>query len=68
MITSLLADELFMVWLAAATMVVGVVSTVLAMLGAHTLTEKVRTILTWIGVVSILLFTVVLVFNVTHFK
>lgn len=68
MITSLLEDELFMVWLAAATMVVGVVSTVLAMLGAHTLTEKVRTILTWIGVVSILLFTVVLVFNVTHFK
>lgn len=68
MITSLLADELFMVWLAAATMVVGVVSTVLAMLGAHTLTEKVRTILTWIGVISIVLFAAVLLFNVTHFK
>lgn len=68
MITSLLEDELFMIWLGIATMVVGVVSTVLAVLGAHTLTEKVRTILTWIGVVSILLFTVVLVFNVTHFK
>ena len=68
MITSLLDDALFMTWLGIATMVVGVVSTVLATLGVHTLTEKVRTILTWIGVVSILLFTVVLVFNVTHFK
>lgn len=68
MITSLLADELFMVWLAAATMVVGVVSTVLAMLGVHTLTEKVRAILTWIGVISIALFVAVLLFNVTHFK
>lgn len=68
MITSLLADELFMVWLAAATMVVGVVSTVLAMLGVHTLTEKVRTILTWIGVISIVLFVCALCFNVTHFK
>ena len=68
MITSLLADELFMVWLATATMVVGIVSTVLAMLGTHTLTEKVRTILTWIGVISIVLFAAVLLFNVTHFK
>ena len=68
MITSLLADELFMVWLAATTIVVGVVSTVLAMLGTHTLTERVRTILTWIGVISIVLFAAVLSFNVTHFK
>ena len=68
MITSLLADELFMVWLGIATMVVGVVSTVLAMLGVHTLTEKVRTILTWIGTISIVLFAAVLCFNVTHFK
>lgn len=68
MITSLLENELFMIWLGIATMVVGVVSTVLAILGVHTLTEKVRVILTWIGAVSILLFTVVLVFNVTHFK
>ena len=68
MITSLLEDELFMVWLGAATMVVGVVSTVLAMLGVHTLTEKVRVILTWIGVISIALFVCVLCFNVTHFK
>lgn len=68
MITSLLADELFMVWLGIATMVIGVVSLVLAMLGVHTLTEKVRMRLTWIGSVSILLFTAVLVYNVTHFK
>lgn len=68
MITSLLADELFMVWLGIATMVIGVVSLVLAMLGVHTLTEKVRTRLTWIGVISIVLFAAVLLFNVTHFK
>ena len=68
MITSLLEDELFMIMLGITTMILGVGSTVLAMLGVHTLTEKVRTILTWIGTVSILLFTVVLVFNVTHFK
>lgn len=68
MITSLLADELFMVWLAAATMVVVVVSTVLAMLGVNILLQRVRTILTWIGVISIVLFAAVLSFNVTHFK
>lgn len=68
MITSLLDDALFMTWLGIATMVVGVVSTVLAMLGTHTLTERVRTILTWIGVISIVLFAAVLSFNVTHFK
>ena len=68
MITSLLADELFMAWLGIATMVIGVVSLVLAMLGVHTLTEKVRTCLTWIGSVSTLLFTAVLVYNVTRFK
>ena len=68
MITSLLEDELFMVMFGITTLVVGVVSIVLAMLGVHTLTEKVRVILTWIGVVSTLLFAVVLVFNVTHFK
>lgn len=68
MITSLLENELFMVCLGFTTLVVGVVSTVLAMLGVHTLTEKVRTILTWIGVISIVLFTAVLFFLVTHFK
>ena len=68
MITSLLADELFMVWLGAATMVVGVVSTVLAIHGVRYFTEKVRTRLTWIGVISIVLFVCVLCFNVTHFK
>ena len=68
MITSLLADELFMVWLGIATMVVGVVSLVLAIHGVHYFTEKVRAILTWIGVISIVLFITVLVFNVTHFK
>ena len=68
MITSLLDDALFMTWLGIATMVVGVVSTVLAIHGVHTLTEKVRTVLAWIGVISIVLFIAVLVFNVTHFK
>ena len=68
MITSLLDDALFMTWLGIATMVVGVVSTVLAIHGVHTLTEKVRTVLTWIGSISTLLFAVVLVFIVTHFK
>lgn len=68
MITSLLADELFMVWLGIATMIVGVVSLVLAMHSKHYFTEKVRTRLTWIGSVSILLFTAVLAYNVTHFK
>lgn len=68
MITSLLVDELFMVWLGIATMVVGVVSLVLAMHSKHYFTEKVRTILTWVGVISIVLFAVVLCFNVTHFK
>lgn len=68
MITSLLADELFMVWLGIATMIVGVVSLVLAIHGVHYFTEKVRTRLTWIGSVSILLFTAVFVYNVTHFK
>lgn len=68
MITSLLEDELFMIMLGITTMILGVGSTVLAMLGVHTLTEKVRAILTWIGVISTLLFAVVLVFIVTHFK
>lgn len=68
MITSLLADELFMIWLGIATMVVGVVSLVLAIHSKHYFTEKVRTILTWIGAVSILLFAAILAFNVTHFK
>ena len=68
MITSLLADELFMVWLGIVTMVVGVVSTVLAIHGVHYFTEKVRTRLAWLGAVSILLFTAVLAYNVTHFK
>ena len=66
MITSLLADELFMVWLGAATMVVGVVSKGFSMLGLHTNKDKVRTILSWIWV--IVLFVCVLFFNVTHFK
>lgn len=68
MITSLLEDELFMIMLGITTMILGVGSTVLAMLGVHTLTEKVRAILTWIGVISTLLFAAVLVFIVTHFK
>lgn len=68
MITSLLADELFMILLGITTMILGVGSTVLSILGVHTLTNRIRTILTWIGSVSILLFTAVLVFNVTHFK
>lgn len=68
MITSLLEDELFMIMLGITTMILGVGSTVLAMLGVHTLTEKVRTILTWIGVISIVLFVCALCFNVTHFK
>lgn len=68
MISSLLADELFMVWLGIATMVVGVISLVLAIHSKHYFTEKVRTRLAWIGSVSILLFTAVLVYNVTHFK
>lgn len=68
MITSLLEDELFMVWLGIATMVVGVVSLVLAIYGVHYFAERVRTRLTWIGSISTLLFAVVLVFIVTHFK
>lgn len=68
MITSLLANELFMILLGITTMILGVGSTVLSILGVHTLTNRIRTILTWIGVVSTLLFAVVLVFNVTHFK
>lgn len=68
MITSLLADELFMILLGITTMILGVGSTVLSILGVHTLTNRIRTILSWIGVVSTLLFAVVLVFIVTHFK
>ena len=68
MITSLLADELFMVWLGITTMLLGVGSTVLSALGVHTLTKRARTILAWIGVISIALFVCVLCFNVTHFK
>lgn len=68
MITSLLANELFMILLGITTMILGVGSTVLSILGVHTLTNRIRTILTWIGVVSTLLFAVVLVFNVNHFK
>lgn len=68
MITSLLEDELFMIMLGITTMILGVGSTVLAMLGVHTLTNRIRTILLWIGVVSIVLFVCVLCFNVTHFK
>ena len=68
MITSLLANELFMILLGITTMILGVGSTVLSILGVHTLTNRIRTILTWIGVVSTLLFAVVFVFNVTHFK
>lgn len=68
MITSLLANELFMILLGITTMILGVGSTVLSILGVHTLTNRIRTILTWIGVVSTLLFAVALVFNVNHFK
>ena len=68
MITSLLANELFMILLGITTMILGVGSTVLSILGVHTLTNRIRTILTWVGVVSTLLFAVVLVFNVNHFK
>ena len=49
-------------------MVVGVVSLVLAIHGVHYFTEKVRTVLAWIGAISIVLFVAVLVFIVTHFK
>lgn len=48
MITSLLADELFMILLGITTMILGVGSTVLSILGVHTLTNRIRTILTWI--------------------
>ena len=68
MITSLLANELFMILLGITTMILGIGSTVLSILGVHTLTNRIRTILTWIEVVSTLLFAVVLVFNVNHFK
>lgn len=68
MSTSLLEDELFMVMFGITTMILGVGSAVLAILGVHTLTNRVRTILTWIGVISIALFVAVLLFNVTHFK
>lgn len=68
MITSLLEDELFMIMLGITTMILGVGSTVLSILGVHTLTNRIRTILSWIGVISIVLFVCALCFNVTHFK
>lgn len=67
-VTSLLSNEAFVACLAIMLLTSTVVSSVLGIIGAYQLSSKTKTILNFISIISVILFTIVLGLIVTKLK
>lgn len=68
MITSLIANELFVNWLGVTFLVLASVSTAITTAGVHVIPERTRDILFYVGMISWIMTILILFYSVTHFK